>query len=176
MVHWYERSAGTQPSFIAARCYCCCHRPAQIFVNGVLSWDRLHMMISRSTTPDLIKIVNKLEEFFIQQHKSGMRALAVMTPAAARRGKASMPAPAAANTECEYLPHHQTTLPPHHLPAAVGYDVVLLFYAELLFSCCFWSIIALGCLNRPFLAFVIDSSIHQVKAVGPCIPTPSCSW
>ena len=101
MVHWYERYAGTQPSFIAARCYCCWYRPAQIFVNGVLSWDRLHMMISRSTTPDLIKIVNKLEEFFIQQHKSGMRALAVMTPAAARRGKASMPAPAATNTECE---------------------------------------------------------------------------
>ena len=125
MVHWYERYAGTEPSIgVVSRCYCCCYRPAQIFVNGVLSWDRLHMMISRSTTPDLIKIVNKLEEFFIQQHKSGMRALAVMTPGAARRGKASMPAPAAANTECKSTPPPtapSTALPPSSSQVKTGY-------------------------------------------------------
>jgi len=36
------------------------------------------MMISRSTTPDLLKMVNKLEEFFQQQLNSGIRALSVM--------------------------------------------------------------------------------------------------
>ena len=46
---------------------------AFLFVNGKLSWQHFHLMISRSTTPDLIKIVSKLDEFFSQQVMSGRR-------------------------------------------------------------------------------------------------------
>ncbi|KAF7285801.1 hypothetical protein GWI33_009982 [Rhynchophorus ferrugineus] len=49
-------------------------RPASIFVHGVLSWDQLQMMISKSTTADLLKMFNKLEEFFSQQFNSSKRA------------------------------------------------------------------------------------------------------
>jgi hypothetical protein len=35
----------------------------------------LQLLMSRSTTPDLIKISNKLEEFFTQQFHSGRRML-----------------------------------------------------------------------------------------------------
>ena len=37
-------------------------KPAQIFVKGDLAWDQLQMLISKSTTADLLKIINKLEE------------------------------------------------------------------------------------------------------------------
>lgn len=49
-------------------------RPANIFIHGILSWDQLQMMISRSTTADLLKMFNKLEEFFSQQFNSSKRA------------------------------------------------------------------------------------------------------
>ncbi|KAJ8982560.1 hypothetical protein NQ317_005031 [Molorchus minor] len=58
----------TRESFIPTR------RPASIFVHGVLSWDQLQMMISKSTTADLLKMFNKLEEFFSQQFNSSKRA------------------------------------------------------------------------------------------------------
>ena len=57
-----------------------CSRPALIFVHGDLKWDKFHLMISRSTTPDLIKIVNKLEEFFTQQLTSSKRVLSAFGP------------------------------------------------------------------------------------------------
>ena len=43
------------------------YRPVVIFVNGKLEWDKLHLMISRSTTPDLIKVITKLDEFVRKQ-------------------------------------------------------------------------------------------------------------
>ncbi|ESO10149.1 hypothetical protein HELRODRAFT_190394 [Helobdella robusta] len=46
-----------------------------VFVHGKLSWDKLHMMISKSTTPDLLKMAHKLEEFFSQQLVSSKRVL-----------------------------------------------------------------------------------------------------
>lgn len=49
-------------------------RPASIFMHGDLSWDQLQMMISKSTTADLLKMFNKLEEFFSQQFNSSKRA------------------------------------------------------------------------------------------------------
>ncbi|CAH1991192.1 unnamed protein product [Acanthoscelides obtectus] len=49
-------------------------RPANIFMHGVLSWDQLQIMISKSTTADLLKMFNKLEEFFSQQFNSSKRA------------------------------------------------------------------------------------------------------
>jgi hypothetical protein len=47
-------------------------------VYGELDWDKFHLMISRSTTPDLIKMVNKLEEFFAQQLNSSKRVLSLI--------------------------------------------------------------------------------------------------
>lgn len=49
-------------------------RPASIFVHGDLSWDQLQIMISKSSTADLLKMFNKLEEFFSQQFNSSKRA------------------------------------------------------------------------------------------------------
>jgi len=51
-----------------------------VFVHGDLTWDRLHLMISRSTTPELIKMIHKLEEFFTQQRTSSKRALSAFGP------------------------------------------------------------------------------------------------
>ena len=56
------------------------YRPAIVFVHGDLSWDKLHLMISRSTTPDLVKMAAKLEEFFYQQFHSSKRVLSAFGP------------------------------------------------------------------------------------------------
>ena len=49
-------------------------------MHGDLSWDKFHLMISRSTTPDLIKMAHKLEEFFTQQRTSSKRVLSAFGP------------------------------------------------------------------------------------------------
>ncbi|KAF5303327.1 hypothetical protein FQA39_LY10066 [Lamprigera yunnana] len=61
-------------------------RPASIFVHGNLSWDQLQIMISKSSTADLLKMFNKLEEFFSQQFNSSKRAFSGLsqTPHAPR--------------------------------------------------------------------------------------------
>ncbi|XP_066144647.1 bridge-like lipid transfer protein family member 1 isoform X4 [Euwallacea fornicatus] len=59
-------------------------RPASIFVHGVLSWDQLQLMISKSTTADLLKMFNKLEEFFSQQFNSSKRAFSGFSSARPR--------------------------------------------------------------------------------------------
>ncbi|XP_048858560.1 transmembrane protein KIAA1109 homolog isoform X2 [Brienomyrus brachyistius] len=46
-----------------------------IFVQGDLQWDIFQVIISRSTTPDLIKIGMKLQEFFTQQFDTSKRVL-----------------------------------------------------------------------------------------------------
>ncbi|XP_031778307.1 transmembrane protein KIAA1109 isoform X11 [Nasonia vitripennis] len=48
-------------------------RPAIIFMHGDLGWDQLQIMISKSTTADLLKMFYKLDEFFSQQFKSSKR-------------------------------------------------------------------------------------------------------
>lgn len=45
-------------------------RGATIFIIGDLEWDQLQLLISKSTTADLLKMYHKLEEFFTQQFKS----------------------------------------------------------------------------------------------------------
>merc|ERR1712008_435484 len=55
-------------------------KPAQIFVQGDLTWDQLQMLISKSTTADLLKIINKLEEFFSQQFKSSKKLFSCLEP------------------------------------------------------------------------------------------------
>lgn len=49
-------------------------RPASIIMHGDLSWDQLQIMMSKSSTVDLLKMFNKLEEFFSQQFNSSKRA------------------------------------------------------------------------------------------------------
>lgn len=51
----------------------CSYRPAIIFMHGDLGWDQLQVMISKSTTADLLKMFYKLDEFFSQQFKSSKR-------------------------------------------------------------------------------------------------------
>ena len=55
-------------------------RPALIFIHGVLVWDQMQILMSKSTTPDLMKIVAKLEEFFSQQFHSSKRVFSSLQP------------------------------------------------------------------------------------------------
>ena len=48
-------------------------RPPRTRAHGTLSWQQLQVLMSRSTTPDLLKMQLKLEEFFTHQFKSGKR-------------------------------------------------------------------------------------------------------
>lgn len=48
-------------------------RPAQVFVIGTVSWNQLHMMITKSTTPDLIKMAARCDEYYRQQMNSSKR-------------------------------------------------------------------------------------------------------
>ncbi|XP_014897189.1 bridge-like lipid transfer protein family member 1 [Poecilia latipinna] len=72
---------------------------SEIFVHGDLQWDIFQVIISRSTTPDLIKIVMKLQEFFTQQFDTSKRALSTWgpgpylppkTPVSAEKGAAEL--------------------------------------------------------------------------------------
>ncbi|KAG8317756.1 hypothetical protein J6590_018152 [Homalodisca vitripennis] len=53
-------------------------RPAMIFMHGDLGWDQLQLMISKSTTVDLLKMYYKLDEFFSQQFKSSKRVFSAL--------------------------------------------------------------------------------------------------
>lgn len=55
-------------------------------MHGDLSWDQLQFMISKSTTSDLFKMFNKLEEFFAQQFNSSKRVFSAFsqTPRSSR--------------------------------------------------------------------------------------------
>ena len=64
-------------------------KPAQIFVQGDLSWDQFQMLISKSTTADLLKIFNKLEEFFSQQFKSSKKLFSSLEPGPIRKSGGS---------------------------------------------------------------------------------------
>ncbi|XP_052121267.1 transmembrane protein KIAA1109 isoform X3 [Frankliniella occidentalis] len=57
-------------------------RPAMIFMHGDMGWDQLQVMISKSTTADLLKMYYKLEEFFSQQFKSSKRVFSSFQPRA----------------------------------------------------------------------------------------------
>eukprot|EP00794_Sanderia_malayensis_P007184 gene7184-7990_t len=46
----------------------------KIKVHGEMGWNELQIVMSRSTTPDLIKMLGKLQDFFNQQQRSGMHA------------------------------------------------------------------------------------------------------
>lgn len=65
-------------------------RPTIIFVHGDLSWDQFQMMISKSTTADLLKMFYKLEEFFSQQFKSSKRYFTNLEPRLSTRSSNSV--------------------------------------------------------------------------------------
>ena len=47
-----------------------------------MGWNELQIVMSRSTTPDLIKMLGKLQDFFNQQQRSGMHAFTGHRPLA----------------------------------------------------------------------------------------------
>lgn len=49
-------------------------------MHGDLGWDQLQIMISKSTTADLLKMYYKLDEFFSQQFKSSKRVFSSLQP------------------------------------------------------------------------------------------------
>ncbi len=49
-------------------------RKTEIKVSGEMGWNELQIVMSRSTTPDLVKMLGKLQDFFNQQQRSGMHA------------------------------------------------------------------------------------------------------
>ena len=62
-------------------------RSTSVYINGTLQWDQVQLMICRTTTPDLIKMMTRLEEFFSQQFQSSKQMLSSwqsMTPATRR--------------------------------------------------------------------------------------------
>ncbi|XP_012270662.1 uncharacterized protein KIAA1109 isoform X2 [Orussus abietinus] len=65
-------------------------RPAIIFMHGNMGWDQLQLMISKSTTADLLKMFYKLDEFFSQQFKSSKRVFSSLQPKHQRMSNNSM--------------------------------------------------------------------------------------
>lgn len=55
-------------------------RPALIFIHSQLAWDQLQILMSKSTTPDIMKMIAKVEEFFSQQFRSSKRVLSSLQP------------------------------------------------------------------------------------------------
>ncbi|GFU08706.1 transmembrane protein KIAA1109 [Trichonephila clavipes] len=87
-------------------------RPALIFVNGELSWDQLQLLISKSTTPDLIKMYSKLEEFFSQQFHSSKRVFSSLQPRLQRHSlkNRSRKSKSSEETEAKHHRHWQKVL------------------------------------------------------------------
>lgn len=50
-------------------------KSCEIYLNCDVRWDELQIIISRSTATDFVKMMIKLQDFFDQQHRSGVRAL-----------------------------------------------------------------------------------------------------
>lgn len=53
---------------------------AKIYMHGDLAWNDFKIMICRSTTPDMVKMVAKIQEFVAQQHRNSIRALSSLRP------------------------------------------------------------------------------------------------
>ncbi|XP_077984720.1 bridge-like lipid transfer protein family member 1 [Glandiceps talaboti] len=83
------------------------NRPMSVFVNTELTWDKFQMMLSRSTTPDLIKITYKLEEFFSQQFNNSKRVLSSLEPMASGRRSTRESVCSHEKSEIEERKHHR---------------------------------------------------------------------
>ena len=53
---------------------------AKIYMHGDLAWNDFKFMICRSTTPDMVKMIAKIQEFVTQQHRNSIRALSSLRP------------------------------------------------------------------------------------------------
>lgn len=53
---------------------------AKIYMHGDLAWNDFKIMICRSTTPDMVKMIAKIQEFIAQQHRNSIRALSSLRP------------------------------------------------------------------------------------------------
>lgn len=49
-------------------------------MHGDLAWNDFKIMICRSTTPDMVKMIAKIQEFVAQQHRNSIRALSSLRP------------------------------------------------------------------------------------------------
>ena len=68
------------------------------------------MLISKSTTADLLKIVNKLEEFFAQQFKSSKKLFSTFepwNPEAAKTSTSTIPKEDKSNAQNSHVRHHR---------------------------------------------------------------------
>lgn len=96
-----------------------------IFIHGDLGWDQLQLMISKSTTADLIKMYLKLDEFFQQQFRSSRRIFSTLASSSAsgsgpgmsirRKGaqansRLAAAAPEMPNVEAQHHRHWQKVL------------------------------------------------------------------
>jgi hypothetical protein len=77
-------------------------RPGFLFAHGAIGWDQFHIMISRSTTPDIFKMVAKIEEFITMQFTSSRRVLSAFGPIGSKRSPDRQKADD--EDECEYDP------------------------------------------------------------------------
>ena len=55
-------------------------RRATVFLNADLAWDRFHVMMTRNTTPDFIRLSRRLSDFFTHQFQSGKKVLESIGP------------------------------------------------------------------------------------------------
>lgn len=82
-----------------------------VFIHGDMTWDQLQLMISKSTTVDLLKMHCKLEEFFSQQFKSSKYVFSTLqvqentslTPSLARKSQRKLPEGIARQTKSKLL-------------------------------------------------------------------------
>lgn len=156
-------------------------RSANLFVNGSLAWDQFHLMISRSTTPDLIKLVGKLEEFFSQQLTSSRRAFSAFGSVSSRRVE-RRPSQDSVLAELRHHRHWQGALEhltgchfsmlPHVLPAEGmilggtitlrGRNLTLASFHGINFRSRYW---ALFNIQHPYILFSTEAQKMQDEGV-----------
>ncbi|KAL8597089.1 hypothetical protein ACOMHN_008162 [Nucella lapillus] len=161
-------------------------RAASLFVNGSLEWDQFHVMISRSTTPDLIKLVGKLEEFFSQQLTSSRRAFSAFGSISTGRRADRPPSQDSVLSELRHHRHWQSALEhltgchfsmlPHMLPpqgmilggtiTLRGRNLTLASFHGINFRSRYW---ALFNIQHPYILFsteaqkMEDEGVHIVQ-------------
>jgi hypothetical protein len=160
-------------------------QPAQIFVQGDLSWDQLQVLISKSTTADLLKIGTKLEEFFSQQFKSSKKLFSSLEPGPWASSNKKKPSKEEGSdvASCSHHRHWQKALRkisgmkiytlPFKLPEVgsvlggvlelKGKHISLACFHGINFKCKSW---ALFSLKDPSISFVSDAQDVVSEVVG----------
>nr|KAG5688413.1 hypothetical protein BaRGS_001195 [Batillaria attramentaria] len=157
-------------------------RSANLFVNGSLTWDQFHLMISRSTTPDLIKLVGKLDEFFSQQLTSSRRAFSAFGSISSGRRVERRPSQDSVLAELRHHRHWQGALEhltgchfsmlPHMLPnegmilggtiTLRGRNLTLASFHGINFRSRYW---ALFNIQHPYILFSTEAQKMQDEGV-----------